>query len=231
LKTITLIIIFISAWLSGLSQNCRCIDHEFSSSKEKPIIEYDNGREKLIICAYSNVMLDIGFKSGIIQKDSSIYLCGFNVFTCSDSVRPLLSFGETREFKLLSINNSPSLDLMMNLPVDTGLNVMYSPVIRYNISFVEGKWVVKKPVIVLNFSKLTDYDFFMIKKDLGWDKLYPEFMFKRDEYYPETRILNAFVLALKYYPKYNQDFFNLKELDGSLSELHFELSGILKEIN
>jgi hypothetical protein len=231
LKTASLIIIFLSIYLSSLSQNCHCIDYEFSSSKESPIFEFGENNNKLIICGYSNVNLDNGFKSGVKQSDSSIYLCGFNVFSCSDSVQPLLSFGELKEFKLSLIDNSPSLDLIMNLPVDKELNFIYSPVIRISVSLEKGKWVAKKPIIILNFSKLTEYDFFMIKKDLGWDNLYPEFMFKRDESYAERRILNAFVLALRYFPKYNQDFNNMKELDGALLELHDELSDILSDLD
>jgi hypothetical protein len=231
LKTVGLIIIFISIYLSGTSQICHCIDYEFSSSKEKPIIEFDESNDKLIICGYSNVDLDIGFKSGIKQNDSSIYLCGFNIFICSDSVQPLLSFGELKVFKLSWLDNSPSLDLIMNLPTDKELNFIYSPVIRYKITLEKGKWIVEKPIVIMDFSKLTEHDFFMIKKDLGWDSLYPEFMFSRDEFYAERRILNAFVLALKYFPKYNQDFYNLKDLDGANLELHLELSGILKDLN
>jgi hypothetical protein len=55
-------------------------------------------------------------------------------------------------------------------------------------------------------------------------------MFPRDEAYEENKIMYAFVVALKNYPKYNQDFTNLGNFNGYLAELHNELKQILIEI-
>ena len=230
MKSAFLILMIASINMYCYSQNCQCLDYEFSSSKEKSIIEIGSGNNKLIVCGYSNIDLDNGFRSGILQKDSSIYLSGFNLFTCTDSTRPLISFGETQIFKLKRYFDYLTLDLMMNLPIDKGLVYKNTSLIRYIISKQNGKWTIGKPILVLDFSALTDNDFFKIKKDLGWDKLYPEFMFKRDENYQENRIMYAFIVSLKEYPKYNQDFKNLGKFDGYLVELHNECERILKDL-
>jgi hypothetical protein len=223
--SLTLIIALI--WISGQSQVCECPDYEFSSSEDYPIIKINSS---LIVCGYSGVELDNGFVSGVIQKDSSIYLSGFNVFTCLDWPNSIISFGELNEYKLKEYKDYLAIDLMMNLPVDKELNYKYTPLIRYKVSLKNGNWVIEKPYLLLDFSALDDNDFFKIKKDLGWDKLYPEFIFARDENYAENRLMYAFIVALKHFPKYNQDFGNLGNIDGYLLELHDEMMHVLKEI-
>jgi len=86
------------------------------------------------------------------------------------------------------------------------------------------------PLALFQGCSLTNNDFFKIKKDLGWDELYPEFMFKRDDNYQENRIIYAFIVCLKEYPKYNQDFKNLGKFDGYLAEMHNEFDRILTEL-
>jgi len=224
-------IIFISiSWLSGYSQTCNCPDFEFSSSENLPIIKIRSGQSQLIVCGYSNDDLDCGYVSGVIQKDSSVYLSGFNVYSCSDKLTSIISFGESNAYKLRPYKNYLIIDLIFNLPVGKDLSYKYTSLIRYRISEQQDKWIISKPKVVLDFGALTDVDFFKIKKDLGWDKMYPEFMFPRNEAYDENKIMYAFVVALKNYPKYNQDFTNLGNFNGYLAELHNELKQILIEI-
>lgn len=220
----------LSVSIHSFSQNCKCLDYEFSSSKDKTIIEIGSANNKLIVCGYCNINLDNGFKSGVLQKDSSIFMSGFNIFTCTDSIRPLISFGEVQIFKLKQHKDYLTLDLMMNLPIDKGLNYKNAPLIRYKITKQKGKWTIGKPIRVLDFSALTDKDFFKIKKDLGWNKLYPEHLFERDEDYQENKIMYAFIVSLREFPKYNQDFKNLGTFDGYLAELHDRLERILMEL-
>lgn len=230
MKQTLLIILLASFYIYGYTQNCSCPDYEFSSSKDQPIIKISCGNNDLIVCGYHGVNLASGRKSGVFQKDSSVYLSGFNIFTCIDNFVPLASYGEINEYKLKSYRDHLTLDLMMNIPVDKELKYKNSSLIRYEIICHKNKWIINKPYIVLDFNSLTEDDFFKIKKDLGWDNLYPEFMFERNEEYPENRIMYAFVVALKFYPNYNQDFYNLGKFDGYLSELHEKLNGILQEL-
>jgi hypothetical protein len=230
MRSIFLILMLVSIDTYTFSQNCKCLDYEFSSSKDKPVIEIGTGNNQLIVCGYSNVDLGNGLKSGFLQKDSSIYMSGFNAFTCTDSIRPLISFGEVKIFKIKRYNDYLTLDLMMNLPVDKGLNYKNTPLLRYKISKPKGKWTIGKPIRVLDLSALTSNDFFKIKKDLGWDKLYPEQIFKRDENYQENKIMYAFIVTLKDFPKYNQKFKDLGTFDGYLAELHNEFERILTEL-
>jgi len=222
--------VFVSLiFFPGFGQNCSCPDFEFSSSDDLPIIEINN-LCSLIVCGYKGVELDNGFVSGVLQKDSSIYLSGFNVFSCLNRPNSIISFGELHEYKLKKYKNYFTIDLMMNLPVDEELKFKYTSLSRYIISQNNGSWLVEKPYLVLDFTSLNDNDFFKIKKDLGWDKLYPEFMFARNERYAENRLMYAFIVALKYFPRYNQDFNNLGKMDGYILELHDEFMRILKEI-
>ena len=230
MRHIILTLIFFSIWIYCYSQNCKCPDNGFSSSKDKPIIEIGNENNKLIVCGYSNVDLDNGYKSGILQKDSSIYLCGFEVFLYKDTVHPLIRFGEIKIFKLKEYKDYLTLDLMMNLPIVKDLNYKNTSLIRYKISKHKSTWAIEKPIIILDFSALTENDFFKIKKDLGWDKLYPEQMFKRDVNYEENKIVYAFILCLKEFPKYNQEFNNMGKYDGYLAEIHNEFEKILMDI-
>ena len=228
-RALSIIIISI-AWLSGYSQSCSCPDFEFSSSENLPIINIKSGQSQLIVCGYSNVDLDCGFISGVFQKDSSVYLSGFNVFSCTDKPTSIIYFGELNAYKLRPYKNYLIIDLILNLPIGKDLSYEYTSLIRYRISKQQDKWILSKPQVVLDYSALTDFDFFKIKKDLGWDKMYPEFMFPRNEAYEENKIMYAFIVALKNYPKYNQDFTNLGNFDGYLVELHNELKQILIEI-
>jgi hypothetical protein len=224
-----LTIIICLIWISGQSQECRCPDYEFSESRNRPVIKINNLKNQLIVCGY-DIYLDNGAMAGVQQKDSSIYLSGFNVFTCLDQPISIVSFGELNEYKLRAYKDYLTIDLMMNLPVDRELNYKYAPLIRYKVTFEDGKWVLEKPYLILDFSALDDNDFFKIRKDLGWDKLYPEFMFARNESYAENRLMYAFIVTLKYFPRYNQDFNNLGKMDGYILELHDEFMRILKEI-
>ena len=230
MKRIFVLIILIITWLSGYSQNCSCPDFEFSSSENPPIITIKNGKSQLIVCGYTGVELDCGFKSGALQKDSTIYLSGFNVFSCIDTPISIMSFGEVNNYKLRMYKNYLTIDLIMYLPVGRNLTYKYTSLIRYRISNKQDKWVISKPFTVLDYNALTDNDFFKIKKDLGWDKLYPEFIFPRNDKYEENKIMYAFIVALKNYPKYNQEFTNLGKFDGYLAELHNELKQILIDI-
>jgi hypothetical protein len=230
MKRVLSIVIISIIQLSGYSQTCNCPDFEFSSSKNLPIIKIRSGQSQLIVCGYSNVDLDCGYISGVLQKDSSIYLSGFNVFSCTDKPTSIIYFGELNAYKLRPYKNYLTIDLITNLPVGKDLSYKYASLIRFQISKQQDKWIISKPQVVLDYSALSDNDFFKIKKDLGWDKLYPELIFPRDEAYEENKIMYAFIVALKNYPKYNQNFVNLGNFDGYLAELHDELKQILIDI-
>jgi len=228
MKTFLLTISFIFIWIHSYSQNCNCPDDMFSSSKDKPLIEIGTGNNKLFICGYRDIDLANDYKSGVLLSDSSMYLCGFSVFTCQDTVKSLTNIGEIDICRLKQFKDSITIDFIMEMPVDSGLKLKYTPLVSFTISRQKEEWKIGQSKIVLDYSALTETDFQRIKKELGWGKYTKESIFPKDEYYNLNMIRCAFVLSLKDYPKYNQAYKSYGDFNGGFDEeIHYKLYKIL----
>lgn len=209
-------------WWTGM---CPLLGQDYL--KEAPIWVMGTENNFLAVYGYCGEKLSNGVIGGEIQKDSSVFLSGFQVRN-----REEILFGESELsiYRLSKNKDSLYVDLIMVLPVGKDMTWQYVPVIRYVIGMQDQDWRVSKPQSILDVSQLTKLDFLKMKKDLGWDQLKPEIMFPRNLSYDEDRLSNAFLICLKYFPAYNAEYLKLDRGDGAMAEIFQEYAEILKKL-
>lgn len=228
MKAIFFLIILFFFSVYSYSQDCDCPDLLYSSSKYKPLIEIGPKNNKLFVCGFSGIDLINGFKTGVLLKDSSMYLSGFSIFTYKDTVKLLTNISEIDICRLRQFNDSLTIEYIEEMPVDSGLKLKYSPLVSFAISRHKNEWVIGESRMVLDYSDLTEADFKKIEMELGWGKNIKKSIFPKDEYYNLNLIRYAFVLSLKEYPKYNKAYKNYGDFSGSFDEeIHYQLYKIL----
>ncbi len=101
---ISVLLLFSSVYSN--SQNCECPDYLFSTSGDEALMSVGSKNNKLLICGYHDHELGNGYISGKMQKDSLMYLCGFSIFICQDSIISLTNYSY---LLILDLNINSSL--------------------------------------------------------------------------------------------------------------------------
>ena len=153
------LLVFCSFWLGITSLGWGQLYKDLQ--KEAPIWETGQGENKLAVYGYQGEELENGAVRGKIQKDSSVFLCGFCVITDG---KLLFEASEASLYRLKISPNCLYIDRIMNLPVGTDMTWQYVPVVRYVISNTGEKWTVNKPRCVLDMKNLTPENFRTMKK-------------------------------------------------------------------
>ena len=165
----------------------------------------------------------MGFKTGQHLDDGSFYMQGYNIFNCKNLTEPVFTSGEVELNKIDTIGKRINIRVLDYLPIKSGWKFSYTQVIKYEI--VETSNIIKVigPDLILDLADLSDADVTETFQSLGWVNANPEVKLNVAPDSLEIMIYKAFIIAVKYHPKYKILFNNLGPYDGAMAELYSNL--------
>ena len=192
--------------LENLKDSCRCIDSYFSNAGA-PYLESSVEGFHFIVCGYERDDLNDSIAFGIKNAGDGVYFSGFEVFECNVLSNSIISNGEYHTDRIALVDDKLEIERCVNLPIGKDWEYVLTPLFKIRL-LVENNDIVLDTTFVLDISHISEEDIAQFKMD----------SIKRKS--PEYEIDFAFIRAIKEYPEYNNEFYNLGTLDGYLGPMY-----------
>jgi len=126
---------------TAATDRCECIDYHFSQKGQEPLLTHYLGSTKIIVCGYIG-KYEWDITLGERLPDSSFYVSGFNIFSCTDSgIDHLFENGEYYLNRILPKPNQLEVVRLRRMPVSKKLDYEWTDII--SIKFHEGNQELK----------------------------------------------------------------------------------------
>lgn len=201
------------------TDRCECIDYHFSQKGQEPLLMHNLGSTKIIVCGYIG-KYEWGITLGERLPDSSFYVSGFNLFSCTESgIDHLFENGEYYLNKIVPKPNQIEVIRLRRMPVSKKLDYDWTEIISIKIHKVNQQIKVDSSFVLsvdLYDQEFIDY----FKSEIS--KLENDPTIDQTNYL-EYLIDYSFIQAVINPKEYGQILHGLGPFDGYLGPLYRDI--------